>query len=100
MGQLYLVRHGQASFGTHDYDRLSDLGHRQCRRLGEHFREAGIVFEAASGKPELALVEESCAAERAPVFACQSRSFRTSASSSTAGIRSSTRFSRSTGRST
>lgn len=47
MGQLYLVRHGQASFGTHDYDRLSELGHRQCRRLGEHLRDAGVVFEAA-----------------------------------------------------
>ena len=26
MGTLYLVRHGQASFGADDYDRLSDLG--------------------------------------------------------------------------
>lgn len=47
MGQLYLVRHGQASFGSDDYDRLSDLGRRQCVRLGEHFRQAGVVFEAA-----------------------------------------------------
>lgn len=47
MGQLYLVRHGQASFGSDDYDRLSDLGRRQCVRLGEWFRENGIVFEAA-----------------------------------------------------
>jgi broad specificity phosphatase PhoE len=47
MGQLYLVRHGQASFGSDDYDRLSELGRRQCVRLGEYFRENGIVFEAA-----------------------------------------------------
>lgn len=47
MGQLYLVRHGQASFGTDDYDRLSDLGRRQCVRLGEFFRQTGVVFEAA-----------------------------------------------------
>ena len=47
MGQLYLVRHGQASFGSDDYDQLSELGRRQCVRLGEFFREAGIVFEAA-----------------------------------------------------
>ncbi|MFT3664878.1 histidine phosphatase family protein [Piscinibacter sp.] len=47
MGQLYLVRHGQASFGSDDYDRLSDLGRRQCVRLGEFFRESGLVFEAA-----------------------------------------------------
>ena len=39
MGTLYLVRHGQASFGEDDYDRLSPLGHRQARRLGEYLRE-------------------------------------------------------------
>lgn len=38
MGTLYLVRHGQASFGADDYDQLSDLGHRQSRRLGEYLR--------------------------------------------------------------
>lgn len=47
MGTLYLVRHGQASFGADDYDRLSDLGRRQCERLGEWFRARSIVFEAA-----------------------------------------------------
>jgi len=47
MGTLYLVRHGQASFGADDYDRLSDLGRRQCERLGAWFRARGIVFEAA-----------------------------------------------------
>jgi broad specificity phosphatase PhoE len=47
MGTLYLVRHGQASFGADDYDRLSELGARQCLRLGEWFRAKGIVFEAA-----------------------------------------------------
>jgi len=47
MGTLYLVRHGQASFGAADYDQLSALGQRQCRRLGEHLRARGIVFEAA-----------------------------------------------------
>ncbi len=47
MGTLYLVRHGQASFGADDYDRLSDLGHRQAMRLGEYFRHKGIHFDAA-----------------------------------------------------
>lgn len=47
MGRLFLVRHGQASFGTDDYDRLSELGARQCRRLGEHWRARGLRFEAA-----------------------------------------------------
>ncbi|HEV8691530.1 MAG TPA: histidine phosphatase family protein [Ideonella sp.] len=46
MGTLYLVRHGQASFGSDDYDRLSELGHRQCRALGEHFRSMGTRFDA------------------------------------------------------
>jgi len=40
MGQLILVRHGQASFGAEDYDQLSDLGKRQGYRLGEYWREA------------------------------------------------------------
>jgi broad specificity phosphatase PhoE len=46
MGTLYLVRHGQASFGEADYDRLSDLGRRQSVRLGEYFAERGVRFDA------------------------------------------------------
>jgi len=45
MGTLYLVRHGQASFGSDDYDRLSELGARQCERLGEYFRERQVRFD-------------------------------------------------------
>lgn len=45
MGTLYLVRHGQASFGADDYDQLSPLGERQSERLGEHFRAHGIRFD-------------------------------------------------------
>lgn len=45
MGTLYLVRHGQASFGADDYDQLSDLGHRQSVRLGEYFAHQGVVFD-------------------------------------------------------
>jgi len=47
MGTLYLVRHGQASFGADEYDLLSPLGHRQSVRLGEYFKQKGLVFEAA-----------------------------------------------------
>lgn len=47
MGTLYLVRHGQASFGADDYDVLSPLGHQQAKRLGEYFKAKGIVFDAA-----------------------------------------------------
>ncbi|MGA8256995.1 MAG: histidine phosphatase family protein [Nocardioides sp.] len=42
MGQLLLVRHGQASFGAADYDVLSETGWAQGRALGEHLRLAGI----------------------------------------------------------
>jgi broad specificity phosphatase PhoE len=45
MGTLYLVRHGQASFGADDYDQLSELGQRQSVRLGEYFAERGIHFD-------------------------------------------------------
>ena len=38
MAALYLVRHGQASFGTHDYDRLSSLGVRQAQQAGQYLR--------------------------------------------------------------
>ena len=47
MGTLYLVRHGQASFGADDYDQLSPLGERQCEQLGRYFAERDIRFEAA-----------------------------------------------------
>ena len=45
MAELVLVRHAQASFGTDDYDRLSELGWRQSRWLGEHFAERNLVFD-------------------------------------------------------
>ncbi len=46
MGQLYLVRHGQASLGADDYDQLSPLGQQQSQRLGEHWRSQSLTFEA------------------------------------------------------
>jgi broad specificity phosphatase PhoE len=46
MGTLYLVRHGQASFGAADYDQLSPLGERQCHALGQYLAERGQRFEA------------------------------------------------------
>jgi broad specificity phosphatase PhoE len=44
MGQILLVRHGQASFGSADYDRLSELGAEQARLLGAWFAETGQGF--------------------------------------------------------
>jgi broad specificity phosphatase PhoE len=46
MGTLYLVRHGQASFGAPDYDVLSELGTRQCAQLGAYLDERGLKFDA------------------------------------------------------
>lgn len=46
MGTLYLVRHGQASFGAANYDQLSALGRQQCVRLGEYFAARGLRFDA------------------------------------------------------
>jgi broad specificity phosphatase PhoE len=45
MAELVLVRHGQASFGEDDYDRLSELGWRQSRWLGEYFAARGTAFD-------------------------------------------------------
>jgi len=45
MPELLLVRHAQASLGSDDYDRLSELGHRQARWLGEYFRYRGHRFD-------------------------------------------------------
>jgi broad specificity phosphatase PhoE len=46
MAQLYLVRHGQASFGAADYDKLSDIGHQQSKLLGQYFAQRDIVFDS------------------------------------------------------
>lgn len=46
MGTLYLVRHGQASFGADDYDNLSPRGREQAERLGRYWQERGQSFDA------------------------------------------------------
>ncbi|MFO1455711.1 MAG: histidine phosphatase family protein [Steroidobacteraceae bacterium] len=46
MSTLYLVRHGQAAFGTDDYDRLSDAGRRQVELLREHLLARGLALDA------------------------------------------------------
>lgn len=46
MGTLYLVRHGQASFGAADYDQLSPLGEQQSLMLGQYFQRQGIRFDS------------------------------------------------------
>ncbi|EFV12062.1 histidine phosphatase family protein [Segniliparus rugosus] len=47
MGVIYLVRHGQASFGAADYDQLSALGARQAQAVGEELRRRGAGSSVA-----------------------------------------------------
>jgi broad specificity phosphatase PhoE len=46
MGRLILVRHGQASFLSDDYDRLSPLGAEQARALAAHWLAESRRFDA------------------------------------------------------
>lgn len=46
MSVLYLVRHGQASFGQANYDRLSELGVTQCELLGDYWVRWGVDIHA------------------------------------------------------
>lgn len=46
MAAIYLIRHGQADFGADDYDRLTDRGVAQSRRLGAALRAAGLADSA------------------------------------------------------
>ena len=45
MGSIYLIRHGQASFGADDYDVLSPVGVEQAQVLGRHLADLGIAFD-------------------------------------------------------
>lgn len=47
MTSIVLVRHGQASFGTANYDRLSPLGERQAVLLGEHWQQSNFAADHA-----------------------------------------------------
>lgn len=45
MGSIYLIRHGQASFGADDYDVLSPIGIRQSEVLGAHLARTVSGFD-------------------------------------------------------
>lgn len=44
MTEILIVRHGQAAFGTDDYDRLTEQGWHQAQLLGRYFRSVGVAF--------------------------------------------------------
>ncbi len=46
MATIYLIRHGQASFGKENYDQLSELGHQQAVRLGDVLSQRLPNFDA------------------------------------------------------
>jgi broad specificity phosphatase PhoE len=45
VGCIYLIRHGQASFGADDYDVLSPIGIRQAEILGAHLAQLGTRID-------------------------------------------------------
>jgi len=45
LSEIIFVRHGQASFGEEDYDKLSKTGHRQAYLLGLKLKEFGLKFD-------------------------------------------------------
>ncbi|CAB1057641.1 Phosphoglycerate mutase [Olavius sp. associated proteobacterium Delta 1] len=46
MSEIYLFRHGQASFGEDNYDKLSPIGVIQSQILGRHLAQTGKSFDA------------------------------------------------------
>jgi broad specificity phosphatase PhoE len=64
VGTLYLIRHGQASYGQADYDRLSPKGEQQARALGGFL--AGARLDAIYAGPHRRQQQTAaCAAEAA-----------------------------------
>jgi broad specificity phosphatase PhoE len=48
---MYMIRHAQASFGSEDYDRLSELGIRQAELLGEYLARLKVPFHGVYSGP-------------------------------------------------
>lgn len=71
MGQVLLVRHGQASFGAEDYDVLSERGLEQARATGRllaDLKPTAIVRGTLRRQQETAEELLSAAGWRAPVL--------------------------------
>ena len=64
MGQILLVRHGQASFASSDYDWLSDIGKDQARQLGRWLHHCQTpIHHVATGTMRRHRQTAECAAE-------------------------------------
>jgi broad specificity phosphatase PhoE len=51
MGNLFLVRHAQASFLEQNYDKLSERGEAQARLLGQYWVQWNVIFDRVSTGP-------------------------------------------------
>ena len=49
MASIYLIRHGQASFGSADYDQLSEKGSKQAVIFGQFWRSSVVPHKFYSG---------------------------------------------------
>jgi broad specificity phosphatase PhoE len=70
VGTLYLIRHGQASYGEVDYDRLSSRGQEQARAVGHWLAKQRIdAVYAGPLKRQQQTVGLACEVAKTP--ACQ-----------------------------
>lgn len=46
MASIYFIRHGQASFGSANYDKLSELGTKQAKLVGQYLHQTDLRFDA------------------------------------------------------
>jgi broad specificity phosphatase PhoE len=51
MGNLFLIRHAQASFLEQNYDKLSERGEEQARLLGQYWAQRNVVFDCICTGP-------------------------------------------------
>lgn len=65
MSTLALVRHGQASFFSENYDQLSPLGEQQARLLGEYWVKRGLHFDEVYTGPRVRQIETAALAGEA-----------------------------------
>jgi broad specificity phosphatase PhoE len=65
MSSLALVRHGQASFFSDNYDQLSPLGEQQARLLGQYWLKRGTRFDEVFTGPRVRQIETAALAGEA-----------------------------------
>ncbi len=45
MATIYIIRHGQTSFGAQNYDQLSPTGYKQATHLGKHLQSLPLCIQ-------------------------------------------------------